>query len=360
MERRTSSWLRGAVVLVGAAVLYIIALESGGVRPSQSPSWHSAASITVAAATADARTQAAADFVCDGRSDQVEIQAAIDSLPGRGDCHGGGTVLLTGGDFRIDAPIRVRGGLILRGAGGPAGTAIRVAAGSNCHILTYDGTQRTYFLRIQDLCLIGDAKYSVMGDGIHVPVTTLMDVSLSHVFISSCAGNGIDTASLWGWNLNNVVIEFCKGTGFAARTPAGSQQGPRILNSKFLDNLGGAVLLESQVRQALIMASDFHCNVPGMKVLDIEGGSGHIIQGCRFGEGAADAHIFLAPGVESTTIVGNSFRSGRNSPPCSIQFSAGAKANVVTGNTFALKLPTVFLRDADGSNVVSGNAGTYK
>ena len=58
---------------------------------------------------------AAAEYICDGVDDQVEIQAALDSLPPEG-----GTVILSPGHFHwgIDRPhLRIEGARFLRGSG---------------------------------------------------------------------------------------------------------------------------------------------------------------------------------------------------------------------------------------------------
>ena len=53
--------------------------------------------------------RAAADYLCDGVDDQVEIQAALDSLP-----LDGGRVFLSGW-FKIDGTIKVTKGKVLEG-----------------------------------------------------------------------------------------------------------------------------------------------------------------------------------------------------------------------------------------------------
>ena len=52
--------------------------------------------ISVAASDASDDDKARADYICDGIDDDVEIQAALDTLPGKG-----GTILFLGKIFRV-------------------------------------------------------------------------------------------------------------------------------------------------------------------------------------------------------------------------------------------------------------------
>uniref|UniRef100_A0A6M3KBQ2 Pectate lyase n=1 Tax=viral metagenome TaxID=1070528 RepID=A0A6M3KBQ2_9ZZZZ len=66
----------------------------------------------VAASNADATAKLQADYVCDGTADDVEIQAAINTLPS-----GGGRVMLSQGTYYLAAAIEPVSGLTLCGAG---------------------------------------------------------------------------------------------------------------------------------------------------------------------------------------------------------------------------------------------------
>lgn len=72
----------------------------------------SGATLYVAAADSSPEEKQYADHLCDGRGDQVEIQKAINDLPGEG-----GEVVLLSGHFRCDANIRLRSGTVLSGKG---------------------------------------------------------------------------------------------------------------------------------------------------------------------------------------------------------------------------------------------------
>ncbi|MEU0522773.1 SGNH/GDSL hydrolase family protein [Streptomyces niveus] len=78
----------------------------------------------VASSTAPADVRAAAQYVCDGVADNVQIQAALDDARD----NGGGEVQLTVGDFHLAAPLSIEGtddvdveiGIALRGQGARA------------------------------------------------------------------------------------------------------------------------------------------------------------------------------------------------------------------------------------------------
>jgi hypothetical protein len=71
----------------------------------------------VAASNSSATSAASADFVCDGTQDDVEIQAAIDSLPD------GGLIILLDGTYTLSGSIELASLVSLRGAG-PAATVL--------------------------------------------------------------------------------------------------------------------------------------------------------------------------------------------------------------------------------------------
>lgn len=96
----------------------------GGSSGGGSGGAYTAITRIVASATAPADVRAAAQYVCDGIADQVQIQQALDDARD----HGGGEVQLTVGDFNLAAPLSVEGtddvdveiGIALRGQGARA------------------------------------------------------------------------------------------------------------------------------------------------------------------------------------------------------------------------------------------------
>ena len=85
------------LAVVGLAIYFFMpGLQQDTASPETTPdSLPEAADLVVAAS--DSQDKERADYVCDGISDDIEIQAAIDALP-----PGGGTVLLLEGTYIID------------------------------------------------------------------------------------------------------------------------------------------------------------------------------------------------------------------------------------------------------------------
>lgn len=158
----------------------------------------SSATLTVAASNASKRTRANADFLCDGTSDQVQINEALAALPSIG-----GKVVLSEGYFTIEAPIvigkdnvalvgmgkgqplgatPVKGGsLILRGAG------FAGSYGINCEV-----AERVLFgVTLQDFSIDGMAIAGAV-DGIRFRAARS---TIRNVWSTRWAGNGLVSES---------------------------------------------------------------------------------------------------------------------------------------------------------------------
>lgn len=103
------------------------------------------ATFVIAASDSPANVKARADYVCDGIDDEVEIKAAIDSLPlvypGAEPPRYGGTIYFAEGVFNISSPIicsndpNRRMMMSLIGSGGNIATQFRLTDSANCSIL---------------------------------------------------------------------------------------------------------------------------------------------------------------------------------------------------------------------------------
>jgi len=184
----------------------------------------------VAASDAPTLYKLIAPYKCDGTADDVQIQAAIDALPAYG---GGGSVILSAGNFNIAASINIRGSLRLKGQGVYA-TRLNLAA--NCDMLVYDGEATQGFFYLEYMFLNGSG---FSGSGLVVN-DNLWDVYLSKVFFGSFSGDAIITDEAWGWEIIESVIEWCGGNAFVLN---GAGTGPKIANCKFIDNEKHAILL---------------------------------------------------------------------------------------------------------------------
>jgi len=105
---------------------------------------HQGITVPVVVASADASDQVKgrADYVCDGTADQVEINAAIQSLTSvaskySGTNKTGGWVQLSEGEFHLSSPIVVDRGIRLSGVTGGT-TVIYLDNGADCHCVKLD------------------------------------------------------------------------------------------------------------------------------------------------------------------------------------------------------------------------------
>lgn len=133
----------------------------------------SAGTITVAASDASGESKRAAKYVCDGTSDQSQIQAAIDALPSVG-----GVVQLSEGTFTVSASIQLNSGTILRGAGrgrweSDTGTTIALANGVNDNVIELSASTVTH-VEISHLNVSGNKANNTSGNGISLDRTGLV------------------------------------------------------------------------------------------------------------------------------------------------------------------------------------------
>ncbi len=97
------------------------------------------ATLVVAASDSGAKSKAAADYVCDGTSDQTEINNAITALPS-----GGGKVLLLEGTYNISGTITVgKAGVTIEGMG--AGTVLKRKTTSDLIKINANNCALSYF-----------------------------------------------------------------------------------------------------------------------------------------------------------------------------------------------------------------------
>uniref|UniRef100_A0A6H1ZFD6 Putative pectate lyase n=1 Tax=viral metagenome TaxID=1070528 RepID=A0A6H1ZFD6_9ZZZZ len=143
---------------------------------------------------------------CDGVADEVQIQAAIDSLPSSG-----GKIILSPGQFNITAPIAyTTSNVIIEGQG--VGTVLKLVAASNCNIITVDSTgtagpNSTRSLAFRNFKIDGNkANQTTAGHGIqlrrvYVPV-------IENVHFYDCFGTGLycDDSSNTGWGIQQRIL----------------------------------------------------------------------------------------------------------------------------------------------------------
>lgn len=184
----------------------------------------------VASSSAPAVIKEKADFVCDGTTDDIEIQAAIDTAK----TQGGGVVQLTAGLYNISSTLNITGNtdednpdtITLRGVGQHA-TRLDCAADVNGIELT-DWAQAN----IEDLAI----EISGAGSGVHsTAVLSGNEVSFWHSsfknlringgFTPTNTGWGMDLAMPWRSVFENIEIE-------------GTRNGIRLSNQGTVQNAG--------------------------------------------------------------------------------------------------------------------------
>jgi hypothetical protein len=197
------------------------------------------ATIVVAAQNATAAEKSAADFVCDGTSDQVEINAAVNALPAEG-----GSIRLTGGTFNTTDVIYVRRqDTAIQGSG--IATLVQNAGGSAPHDVFSlgNGTDTYANLALRYLKLAPSVQRTVGGCGIHIDrcfkvwiedvyverqyrsiqLNNSTQVFLQNLAVRDTYENGItieaDFMDGFDWYINNLVMDnpnvTNQGTGIA-------------------------------------------------------------------------------------------------------------------------------------------------
>lgn len=174
MPYTTQTWVDGSTVADAARFAHI---ETGILNAASV-----AGSVVVASNDAPASVKEAADQVCDGTADQVQIQAAIDlaaplvsrNATSPAGAQQRGKVILTGGQFGISAPIQMRTAVHLQGQGwltelksvGNTGTGVIKLAAPTAHLTG-----------VSDLWINGNASSGGTCNGIDYDMTASGSVS---------------------------------------------------------------------------------------------------------------------------------------------------------------------------------------
>lgn len=191
---------------------------------------------TVASVGASAAIKAAADYVCDGTADQVQIQAAIDAAQ----AEGGGIVQLSPGGFNLTSTVTVNGTLdennpktvTILGCGAQV-TELTAASGVNAFTIS-NWAQ----INLADLGIfISGAGIGIKSVGVD-NASHSNNVSFWHSSFRNLRINGgfVTTDTVWGMELGmpwrstfeNIEIEGCRN-------------GIKIINNATMQNAGDCV-----------------------------------------------------------------------------------------------------------------------
>jgi hypothetical protein len=204
------------------------------------------ATFTIAANDSTAAAKAQADYICDGTSDEVQINTALAAVPATG-----GKVMLLAGNYSIAAPIVIdQAGINLCGEGSKA-TLVTLANGSNCDMVTVNtASESLAYLLINDIQFNGNAAGQAAGThrGFYQNAGAgwVYDIHMHNVEFFYMKGNGIEVNTQWGMILDSITIEYCGGHGVVIN---GGADG-KIVHSKIISNTGSAIYVSSSVTTA--------------------------------------------------------------------------------------------------------------
>jgi hypothetical protein len=168
-----------------------------------------------ASQTAKDAALASGGAVCDGNDDQVQINAAINSLP-----LSGGLITLSSGTFNLSAPVTLNGRpetnrheITLQGQGDS--TVLRLAANANCNVIEFDASW-PFNNQFEDFQINGNKAHNTSGWGIEFEG---WQVVFDNLGIQGCASGGIhsmDTGPAEGNRYKNLWIYNCDNYGILA------------------------------------------------------------------------------------------------------------------------------------------------
>jgi len=144
------------------------------------------ATIVVAAYNSSTSSKAQADYICDGVDDQVEIQAAIDSLPASG-----GKVVLSEGTFLFSGAVSGDGKnnvtISGSGSGDYGATRIKLANGANSNLFDVKGN----FWRFSNIYFDGNkSNQTLTSYGIY------FYSDFTYLFVDNCVFKDFYTAGI--------------------------------------------------------------------------------------------------------------------------------------------------------------------
>jgi len=167
------------------------------------------ATLVIAASNSSAASKTQADYVCDGIDDQIEINAAMNSLPANG-----GEVVLLEGTYYISGSITMAPSSWLTGQG-PYNTTIQLADNANCHAIVAP-TSNSWIRGIRDLRLEGNyPKQTGVWHGIYSKTSQVNDGDLRvlNCSIFHFSGDGIHLANGYYIHIKDSAIEYNVGNG---------------------------------------------------------------------------------------------------------------------------------------------------
>ena len=159
--------------------------------------------VVVAASDSSIRGKAGADYVCDGTSDETEINNAVNNLSSVG-----GKVLLLEGTYTIDGPINLKSNVDLEGQG--KSTTIDLLTGFSNNIKMISITGNVQDINIKNLKISGEGK-NIGQDGIYLTTATgeVKDINLKNVEVKDVYQGITYGGNTVGGLVTNIKTENC-------------------------------------------------------------------------------------------------------------------------------------------------------
>ncbi|MBN2542758.1 right-handed parallel beta-helix repeat-containing protein [bacterium] len=148
------------------------------------------------------------DFICDGDSDNVEINAALTLLCGMG----GGDLYIKAGNYVIDYQCEITcSNITIRGAG--RSTYIRTSVGVDAHVITCFGKEDSTYkgIKIEQIRVSTDFSSGMGGFGIGFSYVN--NSIITNCWVDSCGYNGIDLDHCSEVTVTNTQVNHNYGDG---------------------------------------------------------------------------------------------------------------------------------------------------
>ncbi len=332
----------------------VATLDSGGrVVSSQLPTMASyrSATLVVAASDATIASKNGADYVCDGVSDEVEINAALAALPANG-----GKLVLTEGTFNITSSILVQNdNAQIEGAGAGQRTGATQTGVSTK--LQATGSISTAIILVQRAAndrpvygvLLRD--FTVDGATLGTAIDGILFRSnrghINRVHVHRCSGNGIRVLgypSPSGWDTYDTEVAFCQmGDNAAAGILFDSDAADDHLVHCTLYNNNDNIVIKGASQQ---ITGCHTYNAARYNIFFDGGGSRTKIANCKI-EGAGQHGVNIDStngGYSDIQITGNGFSTNGDSIDNTYDhiiiqgpFSNGVARTMIVGNVFSHK-----------------------
>lgn len=283
------------------------------------------ASVLVAAA--DSANRSAADYLCDGTDDQVEIQAAIDALNNPATGTQPGAVYLLEGTYNISGPINLNNttpddsGKSIIGAG--KATVLKVKAGTTgVNVINVSVVEGVLISQ-----LMIDGNNTTNSRGIYFDRVTRSQVD--KVWIEN-ATEGILLASS---SYNSVSHSHFKNAGIKTGqvTGFGNSEGNRITYNQLENISGNAMVLNSLTNN--IISNNIISNDPQNNTaagIRMESGNNNVISQNNVQGNAEEGILLTGTAISFNTISGNNVQGNNRE---GIKLDNAPKDNIITANT---------------------------